>query len=62
MNPSFEEMYQECVQHYIDRGNTREQAMAYLSPATEEKILWVYECIQKEKLIPPDVATIVSWI
>lgn len=50
MNPSFEEMYQECVQHYIDKGYSPEHSVAYIAPAAEERILYFYKCIQEEKL------------
>lgn len=54
MNPSFEEMYQACVQHYIDKGYSPEHSVSYIEPPTEDKledrVLWIFKWIQTEKL------------
>ena len=53
MIPTFEEMYQACVQYYIDKGYPPEHAVGYITPpkedSLEDQVLRVYKCIQEEK-------------
>ena len=59
MKPKFEEALEACVQEYVARGNTEEQAKIIVNRG-EEMVFWLYEEIQKEKELPQNVATIVS--
>lgn len=61
MKVSFECALAECIQHYVDRGNTVEQATLYMSTSNEEEVFRIYEIIQKEKEIG-NTATIVNII
>lgn len=59
MNITYEEALAVCVQYYVDRGNTEEQARVIVSRG-EAAVFWLYEEIQKEKELPQNVTTIVS--
>lgn len=48
MKPTFEEMYQECVQHYIDKGYSPDHAADYVASASKEIIPYIFEWIQEE--------------
>ena len=50
MSVSLERALAECIQHYVDRGNSLEEATTYMT-RSEEEVFRVYEIIQKEKEI-----------
>ena len=47
--PTFDEIFEECVQHYVDRGYSVEYSRELIGHNTENWIRYIYECIQKEK-------------
>jgi hypothetical protein len=58
MNITFDVAMAECIQHYVDRGYSREHATDYVS-RTPQGIFWLYDIIQKEKELG-DLATTVT--
>lgn len=56
MKPTYEEALAFCVQHYVDRGNTVEDATAYVTVRGKDDVFRVYETIQEEMKRPVSVA------
>lgn len=48
MNISYEEAYEACIQHYVDRGNSRELAMTIVH-SDPENVYALYHIIQEEE-------------
>lgn len=47
--PTFDEIFEECVQHYVDKGYSVEHSREYVGHNSVSRIWYIYECIQKEK-------------
>lgn len=51
MKPTYKEVFDACVQHYVDRGNTVEAATLIVDRG-EAAVFSLYDFIQKEKKLP----------
>ena len=49
MKSTYEEALEYCIQHYVDRGNTREHAIEIIAWRPEEKIFEIYDIIKREE-------------
>lgn len=46
---SFDEIFEECVQYYVDKGYSEEHSRECVGHNPESWIWYIYECIQEEK-------------
>lgn len=49
LHSTSEEALEYCIQHYVDRGNTREHAVEFIAWYPEEKIFETYDIIKREE-------------
>lgn len=51
MKPTYKEVFDACVQYYVDRGNTVEAATIIVDRG-EAAVFSLYDFIQEEKKLP----------